>query len=221
MREEPAPHGRLVVRWDLIERDPTLGMADWPRPRRRQTYRLSASEVRLFLAEFCHVRLGPALGLVVGAGLRRAEICGLRWEDVNFEAGTVCPKRNVVPCSSEMGGGLQVCQTKTESSSAAPAAVSGGAGRVRTAGQIERFKTLHDLPVMLGHRPSVVARRHWNAFEPKSTGGRHRGWCGHLLSASKEISCPSGGNFLSAYVEYELSALTNRATDSQGRPSAK
>ena len=119
MREEPAPHGRLVVRWDLIERDPTLGMADWPRPRRRQTYRLSASEVRLFPAEFCHVRLGPALGLVVGAGLRRAEICGLRWEDVNFEAGTVCPKRNVVPCSSEMGGGLQVCQTKTESSSAA------------------------------------------------------------------------------------------------------
>ena len=39
-------------------------------------------------------------------------------DDVNFEAGTVWPKRNVVPRSSEMGGGLQVCQTKTESSAA-------------------------------------------------------------------------------------------------------
>jgi integrase len=55
----------------------------------------------------------------VGAGLRPAEICGLRWDDVNFEAGTVWPKRNVVPRSSEMGGGLQVWQTKTEFSAAA------------------------------------------------------------------------------------------------------
>jgi integrase len=74
--------------------------------------------VRLFLAEFCQVRLGPALALVVGAGLRPTEICGLRWDDVNFKAGTIWPKRNVVPRSSEMGGGLQVCQTKTESSAA-------------------------------------------------------------------------------------------------------
>jgi integrase len=110
---------RLAIRWELLERDPTTGMADWPRPRRRQTYRLSAPEVRAFLVEFSDMPLGPALALVVGAGLRPAEICGLRWADLSFETGTVWPKRNVVPRSSEMGGGLQVCQTKTESSATA------------------------------------------------------------------------------------------------------
>jgi hypothetical protein len=55
----------------------------------------------------------------VRAGLRPAEIWGLRWDDVNFEAGTVWPKRHVVSRYPRWAGGLQVCQTKTELSAAA------------------------------------------------------------------------------------------------------
>jgi hypothetical protein len=33
---------------------------------------------------------------------------------------------------------------------------------------------------------------------------------GDLLSADREFSCPSAGRFLSAYREYELSALSRR-----------
>jgi integrase len=109
VRAEPAsqlPHrpGRQAVRWDLMHGPdrrhgglaPAETSPDIPAER---------IEVRLFLTEFCHVGLGPALALVVGAGLRPPEICGFRWDDVNFEAGMVWPKRNVVPRSIRDGRG--------------------------------------------------------------------------------------------------------------------
>ena len=43
-------------------------------------------------------------------GLRRGEICGLKWSDVNFTEGTLCIKRSV---SAKAGGGVSIGETKT------------------------------------------------------------------------------------------------------------
>ncbi len=44
-------------------------------------------------------------------GLRRGEICGLEWSDVNFTDGTLSIKRSV---SAKKGGGVSIGETKTD-----------------------------------------------------------------------------------------------------------
>ncbi len=43
-------------------------------------------------------------------GMRRGEICGIKWSDINFTDGTLSIKRSV---SSKTGGGISVGETKT------------------------------------------------------------------------------------------------------------
>ena len=47
----------------------------------------------------------------VMTGLRRGEICGLRWQDINFEENKLQVKRSV---SVKKGGGVSIGETKTE-----------------------------------------------------------------------------------------------------------
>ena len=47
----------------------------------------------------------------VMTGLRRGEICGIKWSDIDFNEGTLCIKRSV---STKEGGGVSVGETKTD-----------------------------------------------------------------------------------------------------------
>ena len=47
----------------------------------------------------------------VMTGLRRGEICGLKWQDINFEENKLQVKRSV---SVKKGGGVSIGETKTE-----------------------------------------------------------------------------------------------------------
>ena len=47
----------------------------------------------------------------VMTGLRRGEICGLKWQDINFEENKLHVKRSV---SAKKGGGVSIGETKTE-----------------------------------------------------------------------------------------------------------
>lgn len=80
---------------------------------------------------------------------------------------------------------------------------------MRAAGQIKRFKDLHDLPVMLHNGPPVVGREELNDHEQDAGGPPIGGWCGQLLSAYVEKPCPSARTLVSADQEYELSALSS------------
>ena len=46
----------------------------------------------------------------VMTGLRRGEICGIKWSDIDFNEGTLCIKRSV---STKEGGGVSIGETKT------------------------------------------------------------------------------------------------------------
>lgn len=47
----------------------------------------------------------------VMTGLRRGEICGIKWSDIDFNEGTLCIKRSV---STKEGGGVSIGETKTD-----------------------------------------------------------------------------------------------------------
>ena len=58
-----------------------------------QSARLYEIGEALFAAGVC--RLWPAIFTALCIGLRRGEVMGLRWEDVDFDANTVCVRQNL------------------------------------------------------------------------------------------------------------------------------
>ena len=59
----------------------------------------------------------------------------------------------------------------------------------------------------------MSARRHSDAIDNTPTGGPQWWIPGHLLTAHKEICCPSDRTYVSVHMEYELSALTKNAME--------
>lgn len=105
---------RQAKRWRLIPEDPSEAMDDVPEPRGYDAHMVTAAEARSVLEGCAGRRLGVGHALVLGAGLRPCEACGLRWErDVDLEGGRVRPRFDVVPAR---GMGLIEVQTKTEKS---------------------------------------------------------------------------------------------------------
>ena len=85
------------------------------RPKHHQARPLpwSDEQIRLYLSACSVHRHGLALSLALRLGLRRGEICGLRWQDIDFAAGIlhVCNQRQ------RMANGMIVdCPPKSESS---------------------------------------------------------------------------------------------------------
>jgi integrase len=67
--------------------------------------------VGAFLERCDRHRLGPLFELAIDTGLRRGEICGLHWTDVDLTARTIIVKRNRV----SVDGQVQETSTKTRS----------------------------------------------------------------------------------------------------------
>ncbi|MFZ5852288.1 MAG: tyrosine-type recombinase/integrase [Actinomycetota bacterium] len=84
---------RQAVRWRLIDADPTEA-ATRPRPTRGyEPVVLTAAQAQEVLAAFTGHALEPLVVLALGAGLRRSEALGLRWGDVDLDAGLVAVQR--------------------------------------------------------------------------------------------------------------------------------
>ncbi|MFD1658216.1 tyrosine-type recombinase/integrase [Streptomyces caeni] len=82
-----------------------------PRPRRIEP--LTAEEAREFLAAASGHRLQPLFELALRTGLRKGELLGLRWEDLDLAGGTASIRRTLQRTNS---GGLTALPTKTQSS---------------------------------------------------------------------------------------------------------
>ncbi|MFF5566187.1 tyrosine-type recombinase/integrase [Streptomyces sp. NPDC012623] len=82
-----------------------------PRPRRFEP--LTADEARNFLAATSGHRLQPLFELALHTGLRKGELLGLRWEDLDLADGTASIRRTLQRTNSS---GLTALPTKTKSS---------------------------------------------------------------------------------------------------------
>jgi integrase len=82
-----------------------------PRPRRFEP--LTAEEARVFLTATDGHRLSALFELALRSGLRKGELLGLRWEDLDLAGGTASIRRTLQRTNSS---GLTALPTKTQSS---------------------------------------------------------------------------------------------------------
>lgn len=79
---------RIAVKVRLLERNPfeDLERKDWPAPGEKRTRHLVGNEWQKLMAKL-PVEKRPAVILLVNSGMRRGELFGLEWSDLNFKTG--------------------------------------------------------------------------------------------------------------------------------------
>jgi integrase len=83
---------RDAVRWGYLPRN-VAGAADLPKDMTPEMHVWSPEQLRAFLAQGRHDPLYAAWLLFTTTGMRRGEVAGLRWADVDLDAGRVSPRR--------------------------------------------------------------------------------------------------------------------------------
>lgn len=81
------------------------GLVDPPRHQKQEMKTWTADELRTFLSFVEHDTMYPALLLSAMTGMRRGEVLGLRWEDVDFNTGRIAIVRQLTT-------GLQLAELK-------------------------------------------------------------------------------------------------------------
>lgn len=107
-----------AVREQKIYRNPA-DFAKLPPAKSREIKPLTVEGTLRFLEAASKHRLAAAFWLAIGAGLRRGEILALRWQDVDFTAGTLTVRYSLSWSAERSGGGqkkLHLVEPKTESS---------------------------------------------------------------------------------------------------------
>ncbi|MGB3713862.1 MAG: site-specific integrase [Candidatus Promineifilaceae bacterium] len=84
-----------ALRSGLIIRNPTDAVTP-PRPTKKPPQTLSADEVNVFLKSVEDHHWYPIYLLAITTGMRKGEILGMQWEDVDLEHGTINVKRTLV-----------------------------------------------------------------------------------------------------------------------------
>ena len=95
-------HGalRTAVLWHLIPRNPTDAVRP-PRPERREMLVLTGPQVRELLASLAGDPLEALYVLAVATGMRQGELLGLRWSDVDLEAGRIAVQHALIRVGRE------------------------------------------------------------------------------------------------------------------------
>jgi len=85
---------RQAVKWRLLTRDPSDAVSP-PRPKRPEIRALTDTEMAALLEQAKGTRLHLPVLLAMSTGLRRSEIFGLRWCDVDFEASQLAVRQTL------------------------------------------------------------------------------------------------------------------------------
>ncbi|MHB9112922.1 MAG: tyrosine-type recombinase/integrase [Thermoleophilia bacterium] len=75
---------KYAVKWGLVGRN-VAELVDPPRQVKKEMKTLTVAEVQTFLAAMRTDRLFALWRLALGTGMRRGELLGLRWQDIDFE----------------------------------------------------------------------------------------------------------------------------------------
>ena len=102
-----------AVRWDLIARNPTDNVKA-PTPTPKEMHPLSAEEASMLLEATQGDRLKALYVLAVTTGMRRGELLGLKWSDIDLEYGRLSIRRALTRTGN--GGRSALAETKTRGS---------------------------------------------------------------------------------------------------------
>lgn len=82
-----------ALRWELIGRNPAKTFT-LPQTPRREWEPLETPQILNMLKVADQQPIGPIVRLAVATGMRRSELVNLRWDDVDFEDGTLFVRRS-------------------------------------------------------------------------------------------------------------------------------
>jgi integrase len=97
-----------AMKWSLVGRN-VATLVDPPRSVRKPVHPLTAEQARHFLQTSREDRLGPLFHVAITTGLRQGELFGLRWQDVDLEAGTLTVRHAL----QRVGGEPKLVEPKT------------------------------------------------------------------------------------------------------------
>jgi integrase len=101
----------LAVRWRLIPHNP-INAVEPPKVRREMPDTLTVKEAQAYLTAFRGHALEPIVVMALAAGLRRSELAGLQWSDIDFTNKTVHIQRGL----HDRHGEVVVEETKSATS---------------------------------------------------------------------------------------------------------
>ena len=99
-----------ATQWGVIGRNPAA-LVDAPRVKAREIEILTQAEIRTVLAALQGKPLYPLIAVALGSGLRRSELLGLRWKDLDLGAGLLRVEQALEQTTR---GGLVFRQPKTK-----------------------------------------------------------------------------------------------------------
>jgi len=102
---------KQAVGWNLLIRN-VAAMTKGPKVERTTIHPMTADAARVFLASIENARLGSLYVLAFTLAMRRGELCGLRWDDVNLDGREIHVRQSL----QRVGGRLQLLPLKTKSS---------------------------------------------------------------------------------------------------------
>jgi integrase len=85
---------KQALRWGLVSRNVSEA-ANPPKAQRKEIRPLTPEQVRTLLRTAQGDRLGALYALAITTGLRQGELFGLRWEDVDLEAGRLSVRQTL------------------------------------------------------------------------------------------------------------------------------
>jgi len=85
---------RWGVRMEILARNP-LAAVDSPTWQQREMRTLDAAGVAELITAARGTELGLPIAVLIGTGMRRGELLGLRWSDVDLEVGRVAVRRSI------------------------------------------------------------------------------------------------------------------------------
>jgi integrase len=95
---------RDAIRWQALVRNPAES-ADPPRPSSKPEMKVwTGAQLAAFLRHVDDDRLAGAWWLLANTGMRRGEVLGLRWYDVDLDAGTLRITRTLITTDVERKG---------------------------------------------------------------------------------------------------------------------
>jgi integrase len=97
------------LRWGVVSRN-VATLVDLPRVDREEIRGLSPAGARAVMTALAGDRIEPLVLLTLSTGLRQGEALGLRWQDVDLEAGTVRVRHSL---QRMPGRGIELGEPKT------------------------------------------------------------------------------------------------------------
>lgn len=101
-----------AVKWNLVSRN-VCDLVDPPKPRRHEIQPLSQEQAQHLVHAVREHKLEALITVAITTGLRRGELLGLHWQDIDLDKGSIQIRRSVNRIGKH---GIVVSETKSKSS---------------------------------------------------------------------------------------------------------